>query len=115
MWRVIPVLLALSLAVAACGDDGEEAGPAGTGDPALGAEVFVGANPPCSSCHTFTAAGAEGEIGANLDGSFAPASFIEQTVRDGIGVMPSYEDQLSDEEIEAVASYVYENSAASEG
>jgi cytochrome c6 len=117
MHRATILLLALTLAVVACGDDdGGEAGPAGSGDVALGAEVFTGASPPCSSCHTLTAAGADvdAEVGPNLDRSFAPASFIEQTVRQGIGVMPSYEGALSDEEIAAVASYVYANSAASQ-
>jgi mono/diheme cytochrome c family protein len=115
MLRTLSLLFAVSLVVAACGDDdGEDAGPAGTGDVALGAQVFDGASPACSSCHTLSAAGSEADIGPNLDSSFAPASFVEQTVRNGIGAMPAYEDQLSDDEIEAVASYVYANSAASE-
>jgi cytochrome c6 len=109
------VLLAATL-LAACGDDGDSGAgdgpPVVEGDIELGAELFVSASPPCATCHTLSDAGATSRIGPNLDEAYAPAFFVAQTMRDGMGAMPSYEGTLTDDEINAVAVYVEANSAS---
>jgi cytochrome c6 len=113
-----PTAAALVLAgtlLAACGDDEGSAGdgpPVVEGDLELGAELFVSASPPCAACHTLSDAGATARIGPNLDEAYAPAFFVAQTMRDGMGAMPSYEGTLTDDEINAVAVYVEANSAS---
>jgi cytochrome c oxidase subunit 2 len=39
----------------------------GEGDPAAGKEVWNAANPGCGTCHTFEPAGANGNLGPDLD------------------------------------------------
>jgi len=80
---------------------GEEAG--GGAGAADGKAVFTES---CGSCHTLTAAGTNGEVGPNLDGTSLDASEIQAIVRDGRGGMPPFEDELSDAEISAVADFV---------
>ncbi len=67
--------------------------------------------PSCASCHTFEAAGSTGndrpEPRRFPD---RPPEAIEQ-IRNGGGQMPAFGDQLTDEQIEAVAQYVVENRA----
>ena len=60
----------------------------------------------CGSCHTLSAAGTTGQVGPNLDDADVDAAEVEQTVREGRGVMPSFEGELSDEEIAAIAMFV---------
>jgi mono/diheme cytochrome c family protein len=50
--------------------------------------------------------GTEGEVGPNLDDSSLSADEVESIVRDGRGGMPSFDGQLSDAEISAVAALV---------
>lgn len=71
---------------------------------AEGEAVFKQAN--CSSCHQLAAAGAEGRIGPNLDEVRPSADEVKRYVIEGPGSMPSFEGQLSDEEIQAVSDYV---------
>jgi mono/diheme cytochrome c family protein len=107
------VLLALALAVAGCGgdDDDDDAGgttPAATGGGAAdGAAVFASAG--CGGCHTLEAAGSSGQTGPNLDELQPSKEQVAEQVRTGGGGMPSFEDQLSAEEIDAVAQYVSES------
>ena len=61
----------------------------------------------CSSCHTLKAAESVGKLGPNLDQLKPQISQIVYTVLNGIGVMPSFKDMLTTEEIDAVAYYVY--------
>ncbi len=80
-------------------------GAAFAGD--LGREVFTTiAQPPCALCHTLEAAGASGTVGPSLDELKPDRQRVITTVRDGIGVMPSFEGKLTDEQIEAVADFV---------
>lgn len=73
----------------------------------LGREVFTKiAQPSCALCHTLEAAGATGAVGPSLDELKPDRQRVITTVRDGIGVMPSFDDQLTDEQIEAVAEFV---------
>jgi mono/diheme cytochrome c family protein len=69
-----------------------------------GASVFADAG--CSSCHTLAAAGASGTVGPNLDELRPTHDQVVTIVTSGRGVMPSFADQLSPEEIDAVGTYV---------
>jgi uncharacterized membrane protein len=69
-----------------------------------GRAVFASAG--CGSCHTLSDAGATGSVGPNLDGIKPSSARVEQMVRGGKGVMPSFSGRLDDAEITAVAAYV---------
>jgi mono/diheme cytochrome c family protein len=69
-----------------------------------GASVFASAG--CASCHTLSAAGATGTVGPNLDDLHPTQEQVVAIVTSGRGVMPSFADQLSPEEIQAVATFV---------
>ena len=71
----------------------------------LGKDVFLN-KAVCSACHILADAGSSGDIGPNLNEIRPDKMRVINTVTNGIGVMPSYEDQLTLEEIEAVAHYV---------
>jgi len=79
--------------------------PAAAGDPVAGKEVFLGA-PACGSCHTLADAGASGTIGPNLDESQPSADLVVDRVTNGQGLMPSFADSLSEQQIQDVAAYV---------
>lgn len=103
-------LLASVVLLVGCGGNGDEgAGDEGGSD--LGREVFTSiAEPTCGSCHTLADAGTTGSVGPNLDSLQPSRDQVAQAVRAGLGVMPSFADRLSDDEIDAVASYVAEAS-----
>ncbi|HVM68344.1 MAG TPA: cytochrome c, partial [Gaiellaceae bacterium] len=69
-----------------------------------GAEVFAQAG--CGTCHALAAAGASGAVGPNLDEAQPSEDDARQVVTEGRGAMPSFADQLSPEQIAAVARYV---------
>jgi mono/diheme cytochrome c family protein len=60
----------------------------------------------CATCHTLQDANSYGNIGPNLDVIKPDIMRIVSAVTNGIGVMPPYEGELSNEEIKAVATYV---------
>ena len=121
-------LIALSLGVAGCGG-GEEVGatpetiegtlpevttseePSSTleGDASSGAKIFSSAG--CGGCHTLEAAGATGTVGPNLDESQPDLALTIDRVTNGQGAMPSFGDQLSEQEIADVAQYVVESTS----
>ena len=70
--------------------------------------LFVG-DGNCATCHTLDDANSNGNIGPNLNVIKPDISRILMAVTNGIGVMPAYQGQLSDEEINAVATYVVES------
>ena len=73
----------------------------------LGRKVFVEvAEPQCGVCHTLADAEAAGTIAPSLDDLQPTKEQVQAAVRTGPGVMPSYGDSLSDEQIEAVSAYV---------
>ena len=72
----------------------------------LGLEVYNN-KAQCGVCHTLQAAGSTGNIGPNLNQLNPPMSQIIYAVTNGIGVMQAWEGILTDEEIEAVAYYVF--------
>ena len=75
-----------------------------TGGEIDGAAVFTEAG--CGSCHTFEAAGATGTIGPNLDEAAPSTELAVERITEGMGAMPAFGDQLSPEQIRAVAEYV---------
>jgi cytochrome c6 len=84
----------------------EDTGESGAdGDPVAGKEVFVGAG-GCGSCHTFSDAGTSGTIGPNLDESQPSFELAVDRVTNGQGAMPSFEGQLTEQQIADVAAYV---------
>ena len=86
---------------------GEGEGESAGGGAAEGEAVFQEAG--CAQCHTLEAAGASGTVGPNLDESGLDQDQIAQVVTQGRGAMPSFEGQLSEEQIAAVAAYVAES------
>ena len=80
---------------------------AGTGitaeRPTDGKSIFT-AN--CGSCHTLSDAGTSGAVGPNLDESKPATELVVDRVTNGQGAMPSFEDSLDADQIQAVADYV---------
>jgi len=74
------------------------------GDPVAGKAVFASAG--CASCHTLADSGATGTIGPNLDAASPSADKVVERVTNGQGVMPSFKDTLSEQQIQDVAAYV---------
>jgi len=74
----------------------------------LGLDVYNN-KAQCGTCHTLQSAGSTGDIGPNLDQINAKISRIISVVTDGIGVMPPWEGVLSEDEIEAVAYFVFKS------
>ena len=70
--------------------------------------IFLG-DGNCATGHTLEDANSYGNIGPNLNEIKADISRVIMAVTNGIGVMPAYQGQLSDEEINAVATYVAES------
>ena len=72
----------------------------------LGLEVYNN-KAQCGVCHSLQAAGSDGQIGPNLDMLKPQVEQIISAVTNGIGVMPPWEGILTEEEIEAVAYYIF--------
>tara|TARA_Y100000590_G_scaffold36300_1_gene39330 strand:- start:1469 stop:1774 length:306 start_codon:yes stop_codon:yes gene_type:complete len=72
----------------------------------LGMKVFND-KAMCGTCHKMQTADSNGDIGPNLDQLKPSLDRIIYVVKNGIGVMQSWEGILSNEEIEAVAYYVF--------
>ena len=72
----------------------------------LGIEIY-NEKAMCGTCHTLQAASSDGDIGPNLDMLKPQLPQIISAVANGIGVMPPWKGILTDEEIEAVAYYVF--------
>jgi mono/diheme cytochrome c family protein len=114
------LLSCVALALASCGggdDSGATGGGTTTGQGTTtgtgevsGEQVFTS---NCGTCHTLGAAGTSGEIGPNLDDLKPNAATVKAKVQSGGGGMPSFEDRLSDAEIDAVSNYVAENAGKS--
>jgi mono/diheme cytochrome c family protein len=83
---------------------------AGGGDAEAGEQVFASAG--CGSCHTLAAAGSSGTVGPNLDDASPSFDKVVETVTEGKGAMPSFADQLSEQEIRDVAAFVSTSSSS---
>ena len=71
------------------------------------------ATPACAVCHTLADAGAAGAVGPNLDELKPGLEQVKRALIDGVGVMPSFADTLSEDELNAVAEYVVSASKGS--
>jgi len=71
----------------------------------MGKDIFLN-KASCSTCHTLKDAGSDGQIGPNLNDIRPEKIVVMNAVTNGIGVMPAYEGELSEDEIEAVSYYV---------
>ena len=69
-----------------------------------GEAIFAEAG--CGGCHTLDAAGTSGNVGPNLDDAKPSKELVIDRVTNGQGVMPSFKDKYSPEQIQAVADYV---------
>ena len=70
--------------------------------------IFMG-DGNCATCHSLKDANSNGNIGPNLDEIKPDISRVLMAVTNGIGVMPAYQGQLSEDEINAVSTYVVES------
>ena len=77
---------------------------------AAGEQVFKTAG--CGSCHTLKAAGADGQIGPNLDSARPDFATVRAKVEAGGGGMPSFSGQLSPGQIRDVAAFVAKNAGS---
>ena len=75
-----------------------------TGDPTAGKAVFTSAG--CVGCHTLKDAGATGTVGPNLDDAKPDTELVVTRVTKGMGAMPPFAGQLTDQQIADVAAYV---------
>ena len=64
------------------------------------------AAPTCATCHALADAEAVGTLGPDLDHLQPDHDQMLAVLRDGAGVMPSFEEQLDAEQMEAVIAYV---------
>lgn len=104
-----------ALVLAACGGDSEGEGtptPAqgGGGGTVDGAQLFT---QNCANCHTLAAAGANGQVGPNLDDLRPGPDLVKTQTENGGGAMPAFKGKLSPEQIQAIADYVSENAGKS--
>jgi mono/diheme cytochrome c family protein len=72
-----------------------------------GESIFASAG--CGGCHTLAAAGSSGNVGPNLDEAKPSLDLAVDRITNGQGGMPSFKDQLSEEQIQAVAKFVADN------
>ncbi len=84
------------------GGEGESQGNAENGK-----KIFASAG--CGGCHTLKAAGATGTTGPNLDDLKPSFDDAAEQVENGGGGMPAFRDQLSEQEIRDVATFVAES------
>jgi mono/diheme cytochrome c family protein len=87
------------------GGGGQAGGGGGSTD---GRTIFTTAA-GCGSCHTLAAAGTSGTVGPNLDEAKPSLELAIDRITNGQGAMPSFKDQLTEEQIRAVAQYVADN------
>jgi len=60
----------------------------------------------CTSCHSLADAQSHSDIAPSLDGGELTEAFIIGRVSNGLGAMPSFAGQLTDEEIADIAYYI---------
>jgi mono/diheme cytochrome c family protein len=85
----------------------KEAKPRHSEHASLGRQLFNHATQPsCATCHSLDAAGAKGVIGPNLDKLKPDAQRIRAALAQGVGAMPSYAEQLSDNEVSALVDFI---------
>lgn len=106
-WRSLPLHGRLPLALALLWGCAGEAEPEQDPRIAVGQEIFTTtAQPTCGTCHTLNAAGTAGAVGPNLDELKPDSARVAAAVMNGVGIMPAQGDQLTPEQIGALAYYV---------
>lgn len=83
------------------------AGGAATGEvgsAAAGKAVFTSAG--CDGCHALGAAGSEAGVGPSLDEAKPDAARVVDIVTHGQGAMPSFEGELTEQQIRDVATFI---------
>jgi uncharacterized membrane protein len=106
IWSVAGVGAAAVIALAVIVEP-EDEGVATAAPPAqlaAGKQVFDTAG--CATCHTLADAGATGTVGPSLDERRPSRARVATLVTNGSGVMPSFRDKLTPEQIDAVSAYV---------
>ena len=74
-----------------------------------GKQLFLQqAQPGCGVCHSLADAGARGVVGPNLNQLSPSLAQVESAIAQGVGAMPAYGAQLSENEIAALATYIVE-------
>ena len=74
-----------------------------------GKQLFVEqAQPGCGVCHSLADANARGIVGPNLNQLSPSLTQAENAIAQGVGAMPAYGAQLTENEIAALAAYVVE-------
>ena len=112
----------VAYATARSGEDQGALATAGLEGATSGREIFVAAG--CGSCHVFSDAGTNGNVGPNLDelanaagdrGQGSAEEYTQESILnadaftvDGYqpGVMPSYEGRLTEEQVQALTEYL---------
>jgi cytochrome c6 len=85
----------------------------GAGEDEVGRKLFTEvASPPCGLCHVLAAAATAGKIGPSLDELKPDADRVARALKQGVGVMPSFEESLTNEQIDVLARYVARVSGA---
>jgi len=74
-----------------------------------GKQLFLQqAQPGCGVCHSLADANARGVVGPNLNQLSPSLAQVESAVAQGVGAMPAYGAQLTENEIASLAAYVVE-------
>ncbi len=106
-------------ALVGCGgsDDSDDSTPADTNEPSTSAPapdtgsdstaaVALFDSSGCAGCHTLSAADASGAVGPNLDTTSMTKAQITTQIENGGGAMPAYANQLSESEINSLATLI---------
>ena len=101
--------LLLGTLFVACGRDTEDDRLALSERAATGRTVYLEkSRPPCGQCHSLRDAGTAGQLGGDLDLQRPSKEHVVRVVVRGIGLMKSQSEILSEDEIDALATYVSE-------
>ena len=74
-----------------------------------GKQLFLQqAQPGCGVCHSLADANARGVVGPNLNQLSPSLAQVKSAIAQGVGAMPAYGAQLSENEIAALATYIVE-------
>lgn len=77
----------------------------------LGKTIFTAkAQPGCGVCHSLEDAKAQGVVGPSFNTLKPSLAQLRSAITQGVGAMPAYGGQLSTDEVEALAAYVFEAS-----
>jgi len=94
------MLFVLLLTLFACGSD------APSGDPIAGELLSEDVTPNCAACHSLASAGFTGSVAPDLDELQPGYQRVLDALREGPGLMPSYEGVLTDREMHDLAAFI---------